>query len=156
MKTKTHVWSGWSHLHHIWLKYNIHTLRCTNEEQLQYTAKQNIHIARHLCTLSRDKIIELLCDLTYCTTLFEYLQHTILAYDKWLHHCDVKTMIYRLLNTAQKRCSTVKYTVKVCYKHSYTLLSRQVMLRINGHSLIRNVTVFNRPLFQLQPIIFNQ
>ena len=41
-------------------------LRCENKEELRYTTKENIHVTRHLCPLSRIKIIHLNCDLTCC------------------------------------------------------------------------------------------
>ena len=71
---------------------------CTSEESLQYVPNQNIHVARHLYTLSLDKTIDLHYDLTCRTTSLECLRHTILAYDKLMHSCDVKTMIYYFLN----------------------------------------------------------
>ena len=39
-----------------------------NDEPLQYVTNQNIHVARHLYTLSRDKTIDLPYDLIYRTT----------------------------------------------------------------------------------------
>ena len=56
-----------------------------------------------LYTLSRDKIINLPNDLICRTTSLGYLQYTILAYDKLLHNCEVKTMIHYFLNMAGKR-----------------------------------------------------
>ena len=73
----------------------VYTLMCTSEEPLQYVAKnQNIHVARQLYTLSHDKTIDLSCDLICRTTSLGCLRYTILAYDKLMHSCDVKAMIY--------------------------------------------------------------
>ena len=76
----------------------VYTLTCAREEPLQYFANQNIHVARHLYTLSRYKIIDLLYDLICRTTSLGCLGHTILAYNKFMHSFDVKTMIYYFLN----------------------------------------------------------
>ena len=76
----------------------VHTSMCVSEGPLQYVANQNIHVVRHLYTLSSDKTIDLLYDLICRTTSLECLRHTILAYDKLMHSCDVKTMIYYFLN----------------------------------------------------------
>ena len=88
---------------------------CASEEPLQYVANQNIHVARQLYTLSRDKTIDVPCDLLCRTTSLGCLGHTILAYDKLMHSCDIKTMIYRFLNTVFYHT----YTVKVYYKLRY-------------------------------------
>ena len=75
---------------------------CASEELLQYVANQNIHVARHLYILSRDKPIDLTYDLICRTKSLWCLQHTIFAYDKLMHSCDVKTMIYHFLNMVVK------------------------------------------------------
>ena len=54
---------------------------CANDELLQYVAHQNIHVARHLYTLSRDKITDLPYDFICRTTSLRCLRHTILGYD---------------------------------------------------------------------------
>ena len=41
---------------------------CASEEPLQYIGNQNIHVARHLYILSRDKTIDLPYDLICRTT----------------------------------------------------------------------------------------
>ena len=71
---------------------------CVSEEPLQYVANQNIHVARHLYILSRDKTIDLPYDLICRTTLLCCLRHTIFAYGKLMHSCDVKAMIYHFFN----------------------------------------------------------
>ena len=73
---------------------------CANEEPLRYNTEQNIHVARNLYTLSSDKIIDLILayNLMRCTTSVWCLRHTILVYDRLLHNCDVKTIIYYFLN----------------------------------------------------------
>ena len=65
---------------------------------MQYVANQNIHVARQLYALSRDKSIDLPYDLICRTTSLGCLQHTILAYDKLMHSYDFKTMINYFLN----------------------------------------------------------
>ena len=76
----------------------VYTLMCESEESLQYVANQNIHVARHLYTLSHDKTIDLPYDLICRTTSLGCLRHTILAYDKSIYSHYVKTMIYYFLN----------------------------------------------------------
>ena len=41
---------------------------CASEESLQYAANQNVHVARYLYILSRDKTIDLHYDLICRTT----------------------------------------------------------------------------------------
>ena len=89
---------------------------CANEKPFRHTAEQNIHVARHLYTSSRNKIIDLPYDLICRTTSLRCFRHKILAYNKLLqncqnydlllfkHGCDVKTMNYHVLNTAGKWC----------------------------------------------------
>ena len=50
------------------VKTKVYTLMCVSEEPLQYVANQNIHVARHLYVLSRDKTIDLPYDLICRTT----------------------------------------------------------------------------------------
>ena len=63
--------------------------------------KNNFDSLRSKAFVSRDKIIDLLYDLTCRATLHKCLRHTTLAYDKLLHHYyDIKTMICYSFNTA--------------------------------------------------------
>ena len=102
---------------------------CVSEEPLQYVANQNIHVARPLYILSRDKTIDLPYDLI-CRTTSPCLRHTIFAHNKLMHSRDAKTMIYHFLNMAvtpkllyivfEHDWETVlyhTYTVKVYYKY---------------------------------------
>ena len=50
------------------VKIKVYTLMCVSEEPLQYVANQNIHVARHLYILSRDKTTDLPYDLICRTT----------------------------------------------------------------------------------------
>ena len=69
MKTKSLVWAGYSQIHHGQSKYRGLTLMCTSEGLLQYVADQNIHVARHLHILSRDKTTDLSYDFICHMTL---------------------------------------------------------------------------------------
>ena len=114
------------------VKIKVYTLLCASEEPLQYVANQNIHVAWHLYILSHNKTIDLPFDLVCRTTSLWCLRHTIFAYDKLMHSCDVKTMIYHFLNMVvtskllyivfEHGWETVfyhMYTVKVYYKYIY-------------------------------------
>ena len=116
------------------VKIKVYTLLCVSEEPLQYVANQNIHVARHLYILSHNKTIDLPFDLVCRTTSLWCLRHTIFAYDKLMHSCDVKTMIYHFLNMVvtskllyiifEHGWETVfyhMYTVKVYYKYIYII-----------------------------------
>ena len=58
---------------------------CASEDLWQYIANQNIHVARHLYTLSHDKTIDVSYDLICRTTSLGYFPHTILANEKLMH-----------------------------------------------------------------------
>ena len=115
MKAKSENWIStlnWVESNTSWtVKIRVYTLMCVSEEPLQYVANQSIHVARHLYILPRDKTIDLPYDLLCHTTSLWCLRHTIFAYDKLMHSCDVKTMIYHFLNTIIYRF--LEYNIQV-------------------------------------------
>ena len=58
---------------------------CASEDPRQYIANQNIHVARHLSTLSRDNTIDESYELICRTTSLGCFPHTILVNDKLMH-----------------------------------------------------------------------
>ena len=74
--------------------------------------------------MSRDKTIDLPYDLMSRMTSLGCLRHTILAYDKLMHSCDVKTMIYYFLNmvvTSNYDLSFLEHGWETVSSHTYTV-----------------------------------
>ena len=65
---------------------------CANEEPLQNTAERRAFMSHNIC-----HVIKLLTNFMILYTTPHHLaglEVTILAYDKLLHNCDIKAMIF--------------------------------------------------------------